>query len=248
MLDSDSGAPATLETLLTCDALIAVAVTTAFAGGAWLLRGATTRGAFAGFAVALAMFVAAGLGGFAVLIAVFAVAWLTTRLGDRRKQALRIAENARGRSAVQVLANLGAGAAFAVAAHITKHRIFLLAAMAALAEAAADTSASECGEALSDRAYLITTFRAVPAGADGGISVPGTLAAVMAAAIVAFIAAGTNVIAWSAAPIMAGAGFAGNVIDSLLGATLERRGIIGNNSVNFASTLAAGTIALLFGR
>jgi uncharacterized protein (TIGR00297 family) len=245
MLDNDSGAANPVTTLLTSEALVAIAVTTAFAGGAWLLRGVTTGGAIAGFAVALAIFAAAGPGAFAVLIAVFAVAWLTTRLGYRKKQALGTAENSHGRSASQVLANLAAGALFAVAARVTGQPVFLLAAIAALAEAAADTAASECGEALSDRAYLITSFRAVPAGTDGGISLPGTLAALVAAGSVAMIAAAAGVLAWAVTPFITAAGFAGTVIDSLLGATLERRGILGNNSVNFASTLAAGTIALL---
>ena len=198
--------------------------------------------------VALALLVTTGPGSFAVLIAVFAVAWLTTRLGYRRKQTLGTAENARGRSASQVLANLGGGALFAVAAYTTEHRILLLAAMAALAEAAADTAASECGQALSDGAYLITSFRRVPAGINGGVSAPGTIAGVVAAAIVGAVAAAGHVVTWRVLPVVVGAGLLGTTIDSLLGATLERRGILGNNGVNVASTLAAGMIALLIGR
>lgn len=236
-----------MDTLLTYETLVAVAVTTAFAGGAWLLRGVTSGGALAGFVVAFALFLTTGPGSFAVLIAVFAVAWLTTRLGYDRKQALGTAENARGRSGAQVLANLGGGALFAVAAHTTEHRILLLASMAALAEAAADTAASECGQALSDRAYLITSFRRVPAGMNGGVSAPGTIAAVVAAVMIGGVAAAGQVVPWPTLPVVAGAGTLGTMIDSLLGATLEKRGILGNNGVNVASTLAAGMIALLIG-
>jgi uncharacterized protein (TIGR00297 family) len=173
---------------------------------------------------------------------------LTTRLGYRRKQALGTAENARGRSAAQVLANLGAAAGFSVGAHITGYHALLAAAMAALAEAAADTVASECGQALSRRAYLITTMRAVPAGTSGGVSVPGTVAGVAAAAMVGAVAGAAHVVPPSALPIVIGAGVLATVIDSLLGATLEKRGVIGNNGVNFASTIAAGAIALLLGK
>jgi uncharacterized membrane protein len=65
---------------------------------------------------------------------------------------------------------------------------------------------------------------------------------------VAGVAAATHVMAWSMLPVAAGAGVLGTFIDSLLGATLERRGVIGNNGVNFASTFAAAAIALLLVR
>lgn len=236
-----------MQTLLTSEAVVALAVTTAFAGGAWLLHGVTPTGALAGFAVALAIFLTAGPGGFAALVSVFAVAWLATRLGYRRKQLLGLAENARGRSPAQVLANLGAAVGFSAFARLTDHPTLLMAAMAALAEAAADTAASECGEALSERAYLITTMRSVPAGTNGGVSLPGTIAGIAAAMIVGTVGAATHVIPWTALPVVAGAGVMATVVDSLLGATLERRGLMGNNGVNFASTVVAGAIAILLG-
>ena len=201
----------------------------------------------AGFVVALAVFLTAGPGGFAALASVFCVAWLTTRLGYRRKQVLGFAESVQGRSAAQVLANLGAAAGFSVAAHITGVHTLLTAAIAALAEAAADTVASEIGEALSERAYLITTMHPVPAGANGGVSAPGTVAGIAAAAMVSVVAAATHVVPWSALPLVITAGVLATMIDSVLGATLEQRGVIGNNGVNFVSTIAAGMLALLLG-
>ncbi len=237
-----------LQTLLTSEILLALGITAGFAGGAWLLRGVTGRGALAGFVVAFTIYVSAGPGGFAALIAVFVVALLTTRFGYCRKIAQGTAESPRGRSALQVLANLGAAAGFALAAHAATYRFLLLAAIAALAEAAADTAASECGEALSDRAYLVTNFQRVAAGTDGGISFPGTAAAISAALAVAAVATVTGVISWAALPLVAVSGVIGTFVDSVLGATLERRGILGNDGVNFASTLAAAMLALLIGR
>ena len=57
-----------------------------------------------------------------------------------------------------------------------------------------------------------------------------------------------EVVPWSALPIVIGAGVVATVIDSVLGATLEERGLIGNNGVNLTSTIAAGMIALLLGK
>jgi uncharacterized protein (TIGR00297 family) len=228
--------------------MAAVAVTAVFAAAAWRLRGATARGALAGFAIALTVYLTAGAGGFAALVTVFAVAWVTTRAGYRRKQRLGLAESSRGRSAAQVLANLGAAAGFGLAAKITGLDVLIMAAMASLAEAAADTAASECGEALSERAYLITSLRRVPAGTNGGVSLPGSVAAVAAAAVIGAVAAASHVITWQAMPAVAGAGVLATMMDSVLGATLENRGIIGNHGVNFASTVAAGLMALLLMR
>ncbi len=240
--------PAVVNAMLSFEIVLAIAVSTAFAGGAWLLRGVTASGATTGFIIALAIFLALGPGGFAALVAVFLIAWLTTHLGQQRKRQLGLARDAAGRSAAQVLANLGAASVLAVAWGVLRYEFLVSAAIAALAEAAADTAASECGEALSRRAYLITSLQLVAAGTDGGISAAGTMAGVAAAAIVAATAAGTGVMTWAMLPVVMISATAATFIDSLLGATLERRGVLGNNSVNFASTLAAAVIALLIAK
>jgi uncharacterized membrane protein len=46
--------------------------------------------------------------------------------------------------------------------------------------------------------------------------------------------------------VIIGAGFLGTLLDSLLGALLERRGWLNNDLVNLLSTAAAGGIAWLF--
>ncbi len=234
-----------MDLLLSYDVLLGLALITALAGGAWVLRGVTTSGALAGAVVAFTLYVTAGPGGFVVLVTVFVLTWLSTRLGYARKQRLGMAEHVRGRSAVQVLANLAVAAACGAAAAATHHRVLLVAVVAALAEAAADTVSSECGEALTDQTYLVTTLRRVAPGTDGAVSLPGTAAGIAAAFIVAAIAAATHVVPWPALLPIGIAGVLGTVVDSLLGATLERRGMIGNNGVNFVSTVTAAGIALV---
>jgi uncharacterized protein (TIGR00297 family) len=246
MLDSESGVASRVQVLISSKILLAIGLTSAFAGGAWLLRGVTLSGALVGFAIALAVYLSCGIGGFLVLVSVFVVAWLTTRIGYRRKQQLGTAENARGRSAAQVIANLGAAAALCVMASVTGRAILMVAAIAAFSEAAADTAASECGQAWSRRAYVITTLRPVPAGTNGGISAPGTLAAIVAAILVSSVAATMGILSPSAVPVAVAAAILGTAVDSLLGATIEAQGLINNNAVNLAGTCSAGVLALAF--
>ena len=61
---------------------------------------------------------------------------------------------------------------------------FLLAALAAFATAASDTVASEIGQAYGRTHVLITTFRRVPAGTDGAVSIEGTLTGIAASVAV----------------------------------------------------------------
>jgi len=210
------------------------------------VRGVTTTGAIAGAAVCFALLWAAGIGAFVALLTVFLLTWVATRIGYSRKQHLGTAEARTGRDALQVLANLGMAAGCAVLYATLRPDPRLLVAMsAALAEAAADTVSSEIGQAVGGAPRLITTWRKVAPGTDGAITVAGTLAGAAAAIAVAFVCALVHIFAWKSLAVCAGAGVAGMIFDSLLGATLERRRILGNNAVNFASTVIATVLAVL---
>jgi uncharacterized protein (TIGR00297 family) len=224
--------------------LWALGFTLAFAVSARLLRAVTVSGAVAGGVLAFLLFVAGGPGAFAALIAVFLLTWVSTRLGHRRKRQLGTAEEHSGRSASQVIANVGVATAAAVLGLVTRHPAGLVACSAALAEAAADTTSSEVGQAVSDSAYLVTNFRPVPVGTDGGISVAGTLAGIAAAVAVAAVCWATRVIAPHWALPVAAAGTLGMFVDSFLGAALERRRLLNNDTVNLLSTAAAALFAL----
>ncbi len=225
--------------------LWALGFTVAFALSARRLRAVTVSGAVAGGVLAFLLFVGGGPGAFAALIAVFLLTWVSTRMGQRRKRQLGTAEKHSGRSASQIIANVGVGAAAALVVLASRHpTAWLVVSSAALAEAAADTTSSEVGQAVSDSAHLITNFRPVPVGTDGGISVAGTLAGIAAALAIATVSWATRVIASHWVLPVAAAGVLGMFVDSFLGASLERRRLLNNDAVNLASTIAAALFAL----
>jgi uncharacterized protein (TIGR00297 family) len=191
------------------------------------------------------------------VLAVSLLAYFATRMGRAQKECLGTAEERHGRAASQVAANLGVAALVLTQNFqswlIDSHRfspgtlapvpIFAVG-LAGLAEAAADTVSSEIGQVLGGRPRMITTLRAADPGVDGAISIAGTLAGIAAGVIVAL--AGTLALRGDASLFWistAGAIF-GLLFDSLLGATLERRGWLNNDAVNFLSTAGAAAFAL----
>jgi uncharacterized protein (TIGR00297 family) len=226
--------------------LPALLITLGFALVATSLRGVTRSGAAAGFLVTGLLFLSCGPAIFVAVLLVFVLTLAATKFGRTRKQLLTIAERAGGRDGAQVLANVGISAMFAALSAIAPYRLpLIVGSLAALAEAACDTVSSETGKALAVEARLVSSGRIVPAGTDGAISIPGTLLGAVAAALVALEALLTGILDLRRAVVVAMAAIVGMLLDSLLGATLERRGRLSNNTVNLLSTFAAALLATI---
>jgi len=236
-----------VPTLIQSRGLPAIVVALGFALVARLIGAVTDGGAVAGIAVAFVLIVAAGFAGFLPLLAVFLLTLASTRWGYARKQRLGVAERHRGRTASQVLANLGPAALCALPAIWFPELgdLFLVGTTAALAEAAADTVSSEIGQATARGAYMITDFRDVAIGTNGAISVEGTISGCVAACVVSWISASYGVVDWRWTFVITFAAIAGMFLDSLMGATWENSGKLGNDSVNFVSNIFAADAALI---
>lgn len=203
-------------------------------------------GAAMGFLLGVAIYMGYGYKSFLILLAFFLMGSIATRLGYARKAARGVAEGRRGaRSWREATANTLTAAFFSVLV-ITTHfeAAFLAALIAALAEAAGDTISSEIGQWVSGRAYMITTLKPVPAGQDGGISLAGSAAGLAASVAIVTLGYGLKLCRPETAVVVLFAAGAGNLLDSFLGATIERRGLVGNATVNFTGTCFAGGLAL----
>ncbi len=174
-----------------------------------------------------------------------------SRMGRARKHAqaaaFHEAEESRGRTAAQVAANLGVAALAGAAINPYGELLAHAALVAALAEATADTLASELGRLAPGRPRMLLTFRPVAPGTDGAISLLGTLAGVAGAALIALAAHAVLALPWAYAWLGGGCGVAGLFFDSVLGQLVERRGWLNNDAVNFVSTVFAAGLALSLG-
>lgn len=119
--------------------------------------------------------------------------------------------------------------------------------LCSVAIAASDTVASELGM-LSKKTWLITTGKRVRAGVDGGISVRGQAWAFIAAlytGVLGILVLGyfepELAIPWWLALFVGFIGFLGCQIDSIIGATIERKGYVTKLTNNLIS-ITLGTI------
>ena len=246
-------------------ALKALGVSLTFAVLVWVLRAATPMAALCGAVVCLV--VTAGTGwtnrspiysGLSPLLALFVLTFAATKAGRPRKVRLGLAEEKRGRNAAQVIANLGAAGLVVWACYLNAfdglesvHSLLgfstivmptLL--LAALCEATADTVSSEIGQAFGGQPRMLTTFRRVPTGTDGAVTLLGTGVGIAGAAVVAAVGMWGMRIDLRGATIGLAGGVAGLFFDSVLGAAVERKGWLGNDLVNFSSTVFAVVVAL----
>jgi uncharacterized protein (TIGR00297 family) len=232
---------------------VACAFSIVFALFVWMIRSATAPAAAMGGVICMNLLMRQQDGfdaqdcAIVPLLVLFVLTFAATRFGRARKESMGIAERRTGRRASQVIANLGAAGLLATigvnGSHIST--LALAACVAALAEATADTVSSEVGQALANSRFgttmLITSGRRVPPGTDGGISLAGTLAGTLAAALVVMVS--PFAYTYGAALCIFSGAFAGLIFDSVLGATLERKGWLNNDLVNFSSTLFAAAVA-----
>ncbi len=226
-----------LEALLVNGALAAIA---------WWLGLVSRSGVMGGVVLGTVIYVATGWQGFVILFAFFAVGSGLSKLGYRRKASLGVAQENRGRrGARHALANCLTSVLCAIVFAVTDDPLWLVGFAAAFATALSDTTASEIGQLYGRHPVLATTWKRVPIGTEGAISLEGTAAGAVAALGLGLLAAAllAELTGIMAAWIALG-GFAGMMIESILGAASPFFRRLGNEALNFANTVVGAAIAM----
>lgn len=235
-------------------ALIGILATALLAGGAVYARALTAvaGGVAAVFGSTIVVF--AGFPYLALMILFLASSVLATRFRFEEKRAQKLQEGTSGeRGVANVLAHILVPTALAVAGGATPALLppSALAVLytSALAFGASDTFASEFG-VLAGKALSILSFRSVPPGTNGGISGTGEAFAFAGAATTGLVGIGLFAL-FGRLPVesvrfllaVVVAGFLGCQLDSVLGETLENRGVLTKHTTNLFGMLGAVAIA-----
>ena len=216
-----------------------------------LLSYATKRidasGAISGGLLTACLLLGAGIWGFIILGVFFTAGSLASVWKINLKQKLGLAEpNKAKRSAIHAFSNGGVAAICGLLAWLfpAKAALFQTMLAASMASAMADTLASELGNVYGSRYVNILTFRPEPRGLDGVVSGEGTLLGAAGSILIACVY-GLG-FGWEVSVIIVAlSGVMGNWFDSVLGATLQRKGYMNNHAVNFSNTLFAALFAFL---
>jgi len=241
-----------------------IAVNAALALAGFAARSVNLSGMIGGFILGTILILFGGWQLYLVLIAFFVIGTLATKLGYANKAGRGLAQEEGGRRGFRhAFANAGAAALLAIAASVDASISTPLwfAAVAALATAAADTTASEIGQWIGRTAFLPYSLRPVPVGTEGAVSLEGTSAGVAAGSVVALAGVALAVLAPPAVlskellsirplvllMLLTLAAFAGSYLESLIGSwNRKQERPIPNGVMNFANTvMGAGVFVAL---
>jgi len=186
--------------------------------------------------------------GWLAVVAYLLLGSLVTRLGFARKREQGLAESRGGRRGPEnVWGSAATGAVLALLLPLLPlawQPLVLVGFSASFAAKLADTFGSEIGKRWGRRTVLITSLRPVPPGTEGAISLEGTAASALGGLLMALICEALGLLRGSIA-LVAAVALLATLIESLIGATLQRRCTwLSNEWVNGLQTLVAALMAM----
>jgi uncharacterized protein (TIGR00297 family) len=226
--------------------LIVGAVIIGFTFGYFAFRAKTAdlSGLFSAALIGIILLVFADARWFIIMLAFFILGSAATRYKFDYKKRIGVEQGQSGaRGYRNVFANGIVAAAAAVLYGIFQQPVFVAMYVGCVATAAADTLASEIG-VTGGVPYLITSLKKVPVGTNGGVTLTGEMVALLGGFVVALVAFFLGVITLPTVVFCTVAGFIGTNLDSLVGATLENRGFLGNAGTNLLAATGGGLASM----
>lgn len=180
-----------------------------------------------------------------------------TKLKIKQKEAFGVAEKRGGRRGPGSV--IGSSAAGCVCALLSIYNVgggalaelWRLGFVASFCTKLSDTVSSEIGKAYGRTTYLVTTFKVVPRGTEGAVSVEGTLAGIVAAMFLAGVGYILEQVNVPQVVLCVLASQIANFGESLIGATLQdKEGFewMNNDVVNVLNISAGGILVILMQR
>ena len=175
--------------------------------------------------------------------------YLVTKIGYKFKKEQGIAEKRGGRRGPENV--WGSAASGLFLAMMTKFSaanvlLFKVGFAASFAAKLADTFGSEIGKRFGKDTYLITSFKKVERGTEGGISLEGTLASILGSIFMTFIMLCLSIISTkSQFIIVAVSGFLATLSESIIGAKFQNKYKLSNEMVNAIQTSIASLFAII---
>ena len=155
--------------------------------------------------------------GFLVLITFFVGALAVDKIKKLKKREDTITKKEGTRDLIQVIANGLVPLVMAILYSYTLHFAFLVAYVAALAEAFADTVASGMG-VFSKKTFDVFKMRRCECGISGGVSLVGTVSGLVGAVLISLY---LSIFNWYLVLIASATAFLGVVFDSFLGSLFQ---------------------------
>jgi uncharacterized protein (TIGR00297 family) len=199
-----------------------------FAFVAIAARAIDKAGFLASVAVGYSILFGGGWGWFVIVASFFILGVGFTYYKYEYKKSIGSAQGKGGtRNWPNILANGAVAAVLGLAQLFSGGTTFVASFLGAMSTAASDTVATEVGLLSKSKPRLITQLgKSVVPGTSGGVSVLGFLGAIMASALIGGLAFVLNLSreGFLIVPISIISGFVGAVADSILGATVQRKG------------------------
>jgi len=188
--------------------------------GAYALKSVSRSGYYGGLIMGTLIIFS---GGIATLYPLFIFFILSSILSKVIKKEPEIESKGSERDIIQVYANGLVPLLISLWMYFNPNGDYMPFFLASVTAAMADTWATELGKLSKRKPVSILTFKTVPTGASGGITLTGTIGSLLGASIFIFCA-------WLFFPIygrlaygIIACGFLGSIIDSILGATIQAK-------------------------